>query len=152
MPIFRQTQLISSYILNLPNNRQIKAGTLYAISLGKKQTPPSAKFFRTYTPNMLWRILNFDWASAILCPALVPSWQVISLFLSPSLSPSLSLSSLVSRYLIAAGKCFQLTRWSGSLIFTFNFQEISSNSFKKIRYLFGNFDFCTEVESRRSRS
>ena len=76
----------------------------------------------------------------------VPSWQVISLFLS------LSLWSLVSRYLIAAGKCFQLTRSSGSLIFTFNFQEISSNSFKKIWYLFGNFDFCTEVESRRSRS
>ena len=96
---------------------------------------------------MLWRILNFDWASAIFCPKLAGHFFV-------SLSPSLSLSlwSLVSRYLIAAGKCFQVTRSSGSLIFTFNFQNISSNSLKKIWYLFGNFDFCTEVESRRSRS
>ena len=116
---------------------------------------------------MLWRILNFDWASAIFCPKLAGHFFVslspsLSLSLSSSPSPSpppslpLSLSPsdrwYLDRYLIAAGKCFQVTRSSGSLIFTFNFQNISSNSLKKIWYLFGNFDFCTEVESRRSRS
>ena len=35
-----------------------------------------------------------------------------------------------------SSKCFQRPRSPGSLIFTFNFQELSSNSFKK---------FCLEI-------
>ena len=45
-----------------------------------------------------------------------------------------------------SSKCFQRPRSPGSLIFTSNFQEFSSNSLKKIWKLFRNFDFSAEVE------
>ena len=47
------------------------------------------------------------------------------------------------RYLIAASRLtFLKNKIPGSLIFTPSFQEFSLKSFKKIGYLFRNFDFC----------
>ena len=50
----------------------------------------------------------------------------------------------VFRYLIAASRLmFLKNKIPGSLTFASSFQEFSLKSFKKIGYLFRNFDFCT---------
>ena len=49
----------------------------------------------------------------------------------------------VFRYLIAASRLmFLKNKIPGSLIFASSFQKFSLKSFKKIGYLFRNFDFC----------